>query len=68
MLKDIQHRVDGMEAGAPLSTGATHRREQEQNQTTHCDFYEDYADNEGEEQWFNTYACKKTTETGDVPC
>lgn len=44
MLEDIQHRLDGIEAGALRSTRATYCRAQQQNQPTPRDVHEDDTD------------------------
>lgn len=46
MLKNIQHRLEDIEDGAPRLTEGNHHREHQQDQTR----YRDFTDNQEEEQ------------------
>lgn len=63
MLENIQHLLNGLEAGAFWWTRETHRHEKQQNQTTPRDVHEDYTDNEAESQGLSTDVLKKATQS-----
>lgn len=59
MSENIQHRLGGMENGAPRSTEGTHRWEQQHSQPKDIDVQEKHTDNVEEDQGLSTTVRKR---------